>query len=104
MNADLVLKIDADLSIVDLRPYVEAVADNPMVFFKGFSKHGTSSGLCLASTRMMRSLGGFHDRMSGPGGDDVDLCRKLGKCSSKRQFFRPDSFREQSQRMAGKNV
>ncbi|MCP9928016.1 glycosyltransferase family 2 protein [Cyanobium sp. CH-040] len=103
VDADLVLKIDADVSIVDLRPYVEALADNPKAFFKGYSKHGTSSGLCLAATQQMRALGGYHDHMSGWGGDDVDFCRRLGRRGCRRQFFRPESFQEQGQRMAGKN-
>ncbi len=103
VDADLLLKIDADVSIVDLRPYVEAMAGGKPMFFKGFSKLGTSSGLCLAPTAVMRAAGGYHDHMSGWGGDDVDFYQRLGKRGLKRQFFRPESFREQTQSMAIKN-
>lgn len=102
-EADLVLKIDADVSIVELQSYVDTMVRDPAVFYKGYSKFGTSSGLCLAPRRKMRAVGGYHDHMSGWGGDDVDFYRRLGKRRLKRQFFRSESFREQAQRMAGKN-
>jgi glycosyltransferase involved in cell wall biosynthesis len=103
VDADLVLKIDADVSIVDLRPYLEAMAGNPRLFFKGFSKFGTSSGLCLAPTHCMRALGGYHDHMSGWGGDDVDFCQRVRRKGLRKALFRRESFEEQGQRMAGKN-
>jgi glycosyltransferase involved in cell wall biosynthesis len=102
-QADLVLKIDADVSIVELQSYVDTMARDPAIFYKGYSKMGTSSGLCLAPRRKLRAVGGYHDHMSGWGGDDVDVYRRLGKRKLKRQFFRSESFREQGQRMAGKN-
>lgn len=43
-DAELVLKMDADVALVDIRPYVKQMADDPTIFFKGFSKLGTSSG------------------------------------------------------------
>lgn len=103
VEADLVLKIDADVSIVDLHPYVVAMADNPKRFFKGFSKFGTSSGLFLTPTSWMRALGGYHDHMSGWGGDDVDFSHRVCRKGLRRALFRPESFREQGQQMAGKN-
>ena len=102
-EADLVVKIDADVSIVELQSYVDTMAQDPAMFYKGYSKLGTSSGLCLAPRRTMRAVGGYHDHMSGWGGDDVDFYRRLGKRRLKRQFFRSESFREQGQPMAGKN-
>ncbi|MGL6133727.1 MAG: glycosyltransferase family 2 protein [Prochlorococcaceae cyanobacterium] len=102
-QADLVLKIDADVSIVDLETYVDTMARDPGMFYKGYSKMGTSSGLCLAPRRKMRAVGGYHDHMSGWGADDVDFYRRLGKRKLKRPFFHSESFREQGQRMAGKN-
>lgn len=102
-QADLVLKTDADVATIDLQPYVERMAEDPQVFFKGFSKLGTSSGLCMAPRRKMKAAGGYHDHMSGWGGDDVDFYRRLKKHKLRHQFFQPESFREQGQRMAGKN-
>ena len=102
-EADLVLKTDADVATVDIRPYVERMADDPGIFFKGFSKLGTSSGLCLAPRRRMKAAGGYHDHMSGWGGDDVDFYRRLKKRKLKPLVFQPESFREQGQKMAGKN-
>jgi len=102
-EADLVLKTDADVATVNIRPYVERMADDPGIFFKGFSKLGTSSGLCLAPRRRMRAAGGYHDHMSGWGGDDVDFYRRLKKRKLKPLVFQPESFREQGQKMAGKN-
>lgn len=102
-EADLVLKTDADVATVDIRPYVAQMAEDPGLFFKGFSKLGTSSGLCLAPRRRMKAAGGYHDHMSGWGGDDVDFYRRLRKRKLKAQVFQPESFREQGQKMAGKN-
>lgn len=102
-DAELVLKMDADVALVDIRPYVEQMADDPTIFFKGFSKLGTSSGLCLAPRLRMRATGGYHDHMSGWGGDDVDIYRRLKKQKLKPQVFKPESFYEQRQKMAGKN-
>lgn len=102
-DSELVLKIDADVSIVDLRPYVEAMASDPTLFFTGFSKHGTSSGLCLAPRRKLRAIGGYHDHMSGWGGDDVDIYRRLKKRGLRREIFKAESFSEQGQKMATKN-
>lgn len=104
VEAELVLKIDADVSIIELRPYLEAVANRDCLYFRGFSKLGTSSGLFLASTTVMRSLGGYHDHMSGWGGDDIDLYERLKKQGFRRQFFHRESFQEQVQQMAGKNA
>lgn len=102
-EADLVLKTDADVATADIRPYVERMADDPGIFYKGFSKLGTSSGLCLAPRRRMKAAGGYHDHMSGWGGDDVDFYRRLKKRKLKPLVFQPESFREQGQKMAGKN-
>jgi hypothetical protein len=102
-DAELVLKIDADVSVVDLHPYVEAIASDPTLFFTGFSKHGTSSGLCLAPRRKLRAIGGYHDHMSGWGGDDVDIYRRLKKKGLRREIFKAESFSEQGQKMATKN-
>jgi glycosyltransferase involved in cell wall biosynthesis len=102
-DSELVLKIDADVSIVDLRPYMEAMASDPTLFFTGFSKHGTSSGLCLAPRRKLRAIGGYHDHMSGWGGDDVDIYRRLKKRGLRREIFKAESFSEQGQKMATKN-
>ncbi len=101
-EAQLVLKIDADVSVVDLHPYVEAMASDPTLFFTGFSKHGTSSGLCLAPRRKLRAIGGYHDHMSGWGGDDVDIYRRLKKRGLRREIFKAESFSEQGQKMATK--
>ena len=102
-EAEFILKIDADVSVVDLAPYVEAVSNDPNLFFTGFSKHGTSSGLCLASRRKLRAIGGYHDHMSGWGGDDVDIYRRLKKKGFRREIFKAESFSEQGQKMATKN-
>lgn len=102
-KADLVLKTDADVATVDIQPYLERMADDPGIFFKGFSKLGTSSGLCLAPRRKMKAAGGYHDHMSGWGGDDVDFYRRLKKRKLKPLVFQPESFCEQGQKMAGKN-
>lgn len=101
--SDLVLKIDADVATMDIRPYVERMAEEPGIFFKGFSKRGTSSGLCLAPRRRMKAVGGFHDHMSGWGGDDVDFYQRLRKRKLKPQIFKAESFREQDQKMSSKN-
>lgn len=102
-NADLVLKTDADVVTVDIRAYVEQMAEDPGIFFKGYCKQGTSSGLCLAPLRRMRAIGGYHDHMSGWGGDDVDFYRRLKKRKLRPLVFQPESFQEQGQKMAGKN-
>jgi hypothetical protein len=102
-EADLVLKTDADVATVDIRSYVAQMGKDPSLFFKGFSKLGTSSGLCLAPRRRMKAAGGYHDHMSGWGGDDVDFYRRLRKRKLNAQVFQPESFREQGQKMAGKN-
>jgi hypothetical protein len=102
-EADLVLKSDADVATVDIQPYVEKMAEEPSIFFKGFSKLGTSSGLCMVPRRRMQAAGGYHDHMSGWGGDDVDFYRRLKKRRLNAQVFHPESFREQGQKMAGKN-
>lgn len=102
-DAELVLKMDADVALVDIRPYVKQMADDPTIFFKGFSKLGTSSGLCLAPRLRMKAIGGYHDHMSGWGGDDVDIYRRLKKQKLKPLVFKPESFCEQHQTMAGKN-
>lgn len=102
-EADLVLKIDADVAVLDLNPYLERIKEDAGIFFKGFSKLGSSSGLCLAPRRWMQAVGGYHDHMSGWGGDDVDFYRRLKKRKLKAQVFQGASFREQKQKMAGKN-
>lgn len=102
-EADLVLKTDADVATVDIRHYVERMAEDPGIFFKGYCKQGTSSGLCLAPLRRMRAIGGYHDHMSGWGGDDVDFYRRLKKRKLRPLVFQPESFQEQGQKMAGKN-
>jgi hypothetical protein len=102
-DAELVLKIDADVSVIDLHPYVESMVADPTLFFTGFSKHGTSSGLCLAPRRKLRGIGGYHDHMSGWGGDDVDLYRRLKKRGLRREIFKAESFAEKGQKMATKN-
>jgi hypothetical protein len=66
-NADLILKIDADVATFNIRPYVERMAKEPSIFFKGFCKLGPSSGLCLARRCRMLDAGGYHDHMSGRG-------------------------------------
>lgn len=102
-KADLVLKSDADVSTVNIGSYVQQMADDPGIFFKGYCKQGTSSGLCLAPLRRMRAIGGYHDHMSGWGGDDVDFYRRLKKRKLRALVFQPESFQEQGQKMAGKN-
>ncbi|MFM9102255.1 MAG: galactosyltransferase-related protein [Cyanobium sp.] len=51
----------------------------------------------------MKAAGGYHDHMSGWGGDDVDIYRRLKKQRLKPLVFKPESFCEQRQTMAGKN-
>jgi glycosyltransferase involved in cell wall biosynthesis len=102
-DAELVIKIDADVSIVDISSYVMAMKNDQTLFFTGFSKQGTSSGLCLARNHTLKLLGGYHDHMSGWGGDDVDLYRRLKSHGLHRSLFKPESFAEQGQRMATKN-
>lgn len=102
-DAELILKIDADVSVVNLLAYVEAIARDPTLFFTGFSKHGTSSGLCLAPRRKLQAIGGYNDHMSGWGGDDVDIYRRLKKRGLRRELFKAESFAEQGQKMATKN-
>jgi len=103
VEADLVLKVDVDVSILDIDPYVKEIGRSNAIYFRGFHKWGTSSGLCLAPTTALRAIGGYHDHMSGWGGDDVDLCRRLAKLGLKRQFVQPESFQEQKQHMTSKN-
>lgn len=102
-QGDLVLKTDADVSTVDIQTYVEKMSEDSSIFFKGYCKLGTSSGLCMAPRHQMKSIGGYHDHMSGWGGDDVDLYRRLKKRKLKALLFQPESFQEQGQKMAGKN-
>jgi hypothetical protein len=102
-EADLVLKTDADVATVDIQSYVSQMGEDPGIFFKGFSKLGTSSGLCVAPRGKMKATGGYHDHMSGWGGDDVDFYRRLKKRKLRALIFQPESFHEQGQKMAGKN-
>lgn len=101
--SDLILKIDSDVAIASILNYIEQMRDDPFLFYKGFSKAGTSSGLCLVSRHQMQAIGGYNDYMSGWGGDDVDFYRRLKKQSLKHRLFDKSDFSEQKQKMSGKN-
>ncbi|MEB3201667.1 MAG: galactosyltransferase-related protein [Synechococcus sp.] len=102
-DADLILKLDADTAVVDITPYVEAMARNPNLFLQGCSRQGSSSGLCLVPRRMARRIGGYHDHMAGWGGDDVDFYRRLARAGLQSRTVEPHHFAEASQPMAVKN-
>lgn len=103
-DADLILKIDADIAVVDITPYVEAMAQNPQLFLQGCSRQGSSSGLCLVQRRAARRIGGYHDHMAGWGGDDVDFYRRLKRAGLQSRTVEPHHFAEIPQRMALKNA
>lgn len=102
-DAELILKIDADVAVGTIDSYVASCGDDPQLFFKGFSKLGTSSGLCLCPRRAAARVSGYHDHMSGWGGDDVDFYRRLVKQGFHYAHFQADDFHEVTQPMAGKN-
>ncbi len=99
----LILKVDADIEVLSLAPYLEAMEHNPKFFYRGFSKLGSSSGSCLFRLRAGRRCGGWHDQMSGWGGDDVDFYQRLRRSGLQAAVFEPESFRETTQPMEGKN-
>ena len=103
-DADLILKLDADIAIVDISAYVEAMALNPQLFLRGCSQRGSSSGLCLVPRLVARRIGGYHDQMSGWGGDDVDFYRRLCRAGLNSGFVKAADFAEVPQRMATKNT
>lgn len=103
-DAELILKLDADVGIVDITPYVEAMAREPMVFFRGSSTQGSSSGLCLVPRTVARQVGGYHDHMAGWGGDDVDFYRRLQRAGLSSLVVEARHFHEVPQRMAVKNT
>ena len=102
-DADLILKVDADIAVVDITPYVEAMARDPQLFLQGCSRQGSSSGLCLVQRRAARRIGGYHDHMAGWGGDDVDFYRRLKRAGLRSRTVEPQHFAEITQRMASKN-
>lgn len=102
-RSERVLKVDADIEVVDIQPYLAAMDANPDLFYRGFSKLGSSSGSCLFRRRHGRRCGGWHDQMSGWGGDDVDFYRRLRRRGLRADVFAPESFRETTQPMEGKN-
>lgn len=102
-DADLVLKVDADIAVGDLSGYVTAMEREPNLFFKGFSKLGTSSGLCLFRRRAGQRIGGYHDHLSGWGGDDVDFYRRLQRQQQTFRYFEAEHFQEVTQPMQIKN-
>ena len=102
-RSERVLKVDADIEVVDIQPYLDAMEANPTLFYRGFSKLGSSSGSCLFPRNHGRRCGGWHDQMSGWGGDDVDFYRRLRRRGLQAQVFAPESFRETTQPMEGKN-
>ena len=99
----LILKLDADIEVLSIAPYLEAMEHNPKLFYRGFSKLGSSSGSCLFRLRDGRRCGGWHDHMSGWGGDDVDYYQRLRRRGLQAVVFEPESFRETTQPMEGKN-
>jgi len=99
----IILKLDADIEVLSIAPYLEAMEHNPKLFYRGFSKLGSSSGSCLFRLRAGRRCGGWHDQMSGWGGDDVDFYQRLRRSGLQAAVFEPDSFRETTQSMEGKN-
>lgn len=103
-DADLILKLDADIAVVDLSPYVEAMAADPALFLRGRSQQGSSSGLCLVPRLVARQIGGYHDHMAGWGGDDVDFYRRLERTGLRSHIVAPQHFVEVPQRMAIKNT
>ncbi|MFU8884733.1 MAG: glycosyltransferase family 2 protein [Cyanobacteriota bacterium] len=102
-KAHTILKLDADIEIVEIAPYLEAMERDPNLFYRGFSKLGSSSGSCLFRLRDGRRCGGWHDHMSGWGGDDVDYYQRLRRRGLRAAVFEPESFRETTQPMEGKN-
>jgi glycosyltransferase involved in cell wall biosynthesis len=102
-RADLILKVDADIAVGDLSGYVTAMHQEPRLFFKGFSKLGTSSGLCLFRRKAGLSIGGYHDHLSGWGGDDVDFYRRLQRRRQQFHYFEAEHFQEITQPMQVKN-
>lgn len=102
-DADLILKVDADIAVVDISPYVEAMARDPSLFLRGCSHQGSSSGLCLVPRRVARRIGGYHDHMAGWGGDDVDFYRRLERAGLRSRSVEAHHFAEIPQRMASKN-
>jgi len=102
-NASFILKLDSDIEVVAIKPYLEAMERDPDLFYKGFSKLGSSSGSCLFRRRHGRHCGGWHDHMSGWGGDDVDFYQRLQRRSKRAAVFAAESFRETTQPMESKN-
>jgi glycosyltransferase involved in cell wall biosynthesis len=98
-----VLKVDADIEVVSIAPYLEAMAGDGALFYRGFSKLGSSSGSCLFRLGQGRRCGGWHDQMSGWGGDDVDFYQRMRRRGLRATVFEPESFRETTQPMEGKN-
>lgn len=102
-RAPFILKLDADIQLVTIEPCLEAMRREPNLFFKGFSKLGSSSGSCLFRRNQARGCGGWHDQMSGWGGDDVDFYQRLRRAGQRAAVFQADHFRETTQPMEGKN-
>jgi hypothetical protein len=101
--ADLILKLDADIAVLDLGPAVAALAADPGLFLRGCSRQGSSSGLCLVPRHLARRIGGYHDHMAGWGGDDVDFYRRLERAGLRSGNVTAEHFQEVPQRMAIKN-
>ena len=102
-RAEIILKLDADIELLTIAPYLEAMDRDPTLFYRGFSKLGSSSGSCLFRRKDGRRCGGWHDHMSGWGGDDVDFYQRLRRRGLKAAVFEPESFRETTQPMEVKN-
>jgi hypothetical protein len=102
-EADLILKLDADIAVVDLGPAVETLAADPGLFLRGCSRQGSSSGLCLVPRQRALQIGGYHDHMAGWGGDDVDFYRRLERAGLRSGNVTAEQFEEVPQRMAIKN-
>ena len=102
-KAGVILKLDADIELVTIAPYLEAMDRDPTLFYRGFSKLGSSSGSCLFRRQHGRGCGGWHDHMSGWGGDDVDYYQRLRRRGLRAAVFEAESFRETTQAMEVKN-
>lgn len=102
-QSEFVLKLDSDIELIGIQAYLESLASDQGVFYRGFSKLGSSSGSCLFRRRQGRRCGGWHDHMSGWGGDDVDFYQRLRRRGLKSAVFAPESFCETTQPMEGKN-
>ena len=102
-RSDLILNINADIEVVTIDPYLEAMETNPHLYYRGFSKRGTSSGSCLFRRRQGQRCGGWHDHMSGWGGDDLDFYDRMRRRGQRAALFDAASFQEIRQRMETKN-